>query len=85
MEKELYLKYPSLDDEEEWIEYTSEYFDKNSSCVVSGFKNGDSYKEWLKIRDNERNRERFQEKFPLSASVRLRAQVRAWSHRQGPS
>ena len=22
--------------------------------VVSGFKNGDSYKEWLKIRDNER-------------------------------
>ena len=54
MEKELYLKYPSLDDEEEWIEYTSEYFDKNSSCVVSGFKNGDSYKDWLKIRDDER-------------------------------
>lgn len=34
MEKELYLKYPSLDDEEEWIEYTSEYFDKNSSFWI---------------------------------------------------
>lgn len=55
MNNNLYLKYPSMDDYEEWIRYTNEYFDKNSNCVVSGFAKNTDYKEWLNRINNERN------------------------------
>ena len=54
MNNSFYLKYPSIDDEQSWLEYTNEYFDKNSDSVVSGYKKNDNYKEWLLSRDNER-------------------------------
>ena len=55
MEEKLYLKYPSLDDKSEWIDYTNEYFSKNESVVVSGFKKNDNYSDWVKRLDDERN------------------------------
>ena len=47
MNNSFYLKYPSIDAEQAWLEYTNEYFDKNSDSVVSGYKKNDNYKEWL--------------------------------------
>lgn len=55
MEEELYLKYPSMDDKDEWLEYTNEYFADKNSFVVSGFKKDSDYQKWINNLDNERN------------------------------
>ena len=55
MEEKLYLKYPSIDDKDEWLDYTNEYFSLNEASVVSGYKKDSDYKEWLDRINNERN------------------------------
>ena len=66
MNSELYLKYPSIDDYDEWIEYTNEYFDKNSDFVVSGYSKNTNYKDWLNKINNEREEILEKDRVPAS-------------------
>ena len=55
MEENLYLKYPGINDKDDWLDYTNEYFETNERSVVSGYKKGSDYKEWLDKINDERD------------------------------
>lgn len=55
MKSELYLKNPSIDDEEEWVSYINEYKEDGHGIIPCGFKDGMKYEDWLKRVNNESN------------------------------
>ena len=54
MKSELYLKIPSIDDKDEWVNYIEEY-KENDSTIPCGFKDGMKYEDWLRRVNNESN------------------------------
>lgn len=55
MKSELYLKNPSLDDKEEWLNYVKEYKEDNKDATPGGFLDNMKYEDWLNRINNESN------------------------------
>ena len=66
MEEKIYLKYPSLDDKDDWIDYTNEYFSLNEGMTISGFKKGANYQKWLNNINDEREGKVQEDRVPAS-------------------
>lgn len=65
MDDDLYLKFPSIDDKDEWIGYVHESRMENPSATPGGFRENTNYEEWLlKINDESEGKNLGYERVP---------------------
>ena len=43
----IYLKFPTMEDKQEWLDYIKETKDDNPEATPGGFKDNTIYEEWL--------------------------------------
>lgn len=51
----IYLKFPTMEDKQEWLDYVKETKDDNPEATPGGFKDNTIYEEWLNKLINEHN------------------------------
>ena len=51
----VYLKFPTLEDRQEWLDYVQETKEDNPEATPGGFKDNTIYEEWLNKLNNEHN------------------------------
>lgn len=61
MNEDVYLKIPSIEDKQEWLDYVEETRKDNPSATPGEFKENTIYEEWIVKKYNERNNINLQE------------------------
>ena len=51
----IYLKFPTIEDKQEWIDYVKETKEENPDATPGGYKDNTIYEEWLKKIINQHN------------------------------
>ena len=51
----IFLKFPTMEDKQEWLDYVADFKEDNPEATPGGFKDNTIYEDWLEKLNNEHN------------------------------